>query len=190
MANRDDEYHDLQIAARDALYALLKETEPGTGIYLHQAYGNLRGDVERWEQAQEERRQKEARRRQQEKYAERDRRGAILMGLPRAGRERFVLELLGEDRLTLRELTERVQVRVCEQVGCEGDPRIEAGVYEQDVRRTVMRMWRARELDRTPEPIRPGGKPIRYRYFRRGLEGPIAELERAFHGGEGEGETR
>jgi hypothetical protein len=37
----------------------------------------------------------------------------------------------------------------------------------------------ARELDRAADP-RKKGTP-RYIYFRRGLEGPIADLERRFH---------
>jgi hypothetical protein len=44
--------------------------------------------------------------------------------------------------------------------------------------RRVMRMYHHRELDRLGEPFK--GK-VRYRYFRRGLEGPIVDLERAFH---------
>ena len=37
----------------------------------------------------------------------------------------------------------------------------------------------------------PGGQTIRYRYFRRSLEGPIADLERTFRqSGEDEGGRR
>jgi acetylornithine deacetylase len=65
-----------------------------------------------------------------------------------------------------------------------GPPGVENGrtvahtIDESSIRSTVMRMYHHRELDRRGEPFK--GK-LRYRYFRRGLEGPIVDLERAFH---------
>jgi hypothetical protein len=53
-------------------------------------------------------------------------------------------------------------------------------LYESHVGRLVRRLFKeARELDRAADP-RKKGTP-RYLYFRRGLEGPIADLERTFH---------
>jgi hypothetical protein len=43
-----------------------------------------------------------------------------------------------------------------------------------------MRMWRAGQLEREAEPF--NGRHVRYRYSgKRGLEGPIAGLERVYH---------
>jgi hypothetical protein len=68
----------------------------------------------------------------------------------------------------------------------EGVPNIsrstlERLIHEPDIRGVVNRLFKTRELDRKAEPRVPGGKAIRYRYFRRKLAGPIADLERVFH---------
>jgi hypothetical protein len=47
------------------------------------------------------------------------------------------------------------------------------------------RMWKEGNLDRAGEPMAPGSQRMVFRYWvRRELEGPIAELERAFREGE------
>lgn len=88
---------------------------------------------------------------------------------PWAYREGALFDVLADERLTISELTERLELH---------------GLYASDVRTLLRRMVERRQLEREPEPFR--GK-VRYRYFqRRGLEGPIADLERAFHN---DGET-
>jgi hypothetical protein len=100
--------------------------------------------------------------------------------IPTAERDRLVLEHLGDDRLTIRELHRRMEAALPD-----------CCLYEPYVRSLVMRLFRERELDRVGERYRKGDS-IRYRYFKRPLEGPIADLERAFHepseADEGEGE--
>jgi hypothetical protein len=90
--------------------------------------------------------------------------------LPWIERERLALELLGPDRLVIRELLGRFR-----------EQRSDLDTYESDIRSVLHRLLEAREVDRKPEPRVPGGKAIRYRYFRRKLDGPIVDLERAFH---------
>lgn len=136
-----DDYLELVEGARDALFDLLMATEPGTGMRLHAAYAELKRaaerEVPRWTDE-----------------------------VSPQERERQVLSVLSEHRLTIRELTERL------------DAELEARVYESHVRACVMRLFAARELDRKPEPGLKG-RP-RFRYFKRTrLEGPIADLERA-----------
>jgi hypothetical protein len=56
-------------------------------------------------------------------------------------------------------------------------------VYLNDVGTSVKRLHREQELDRKPETFRKAH--MRYRYFKRlTLDGPIADLDRAFHGDE------
>ena len=99
-------------------------------------------------------------------WSERCERVEAWRAAPTAARESRVLQVLGDDALTQRELRNRL-----EEAG--------AALYERDIRYLLTRMLRAGQLDRVKEPFRQTG---RYRYFRRrGLEGPIADLERAFH---------
>src|SRR5207247_1257566 len=89
--------------------------------------------------------------------------------LRRQERRQLMLDLLGDDRLTLRELQERF----AEELG--------ATVYESEMRSVVRGLVAAGELNREAEPFRPNRGSIRYRYSRRrGLSGSIAELEHAF----------
>jgi hypothetical protein len=51
--------------------------------------------------------------------------------------------------------------------------------YETDVRSIVTRLFKSGELDRRGERWRKGTL-LRYRYFRRRLEGAITDLDRVF----------
>ncbi len=89
----------------------------------------------------------------------------------------MVLQVLGDERLIIRELTSRINVLL----GLSGE-RGSRVVWEGDIRYLTSRMMRAGQLDREPESFR---NKIRYRYFRAdGLEGPIADLDRAFREGD------
>lgn len=98
--------------------------------------------------------------------------------LPHERRAVLVLDVLGEDALTVREITERLSDRF-RTTEC-GDRRI---LYETYVRALVRRMFLAGQLDREPERRGPvGSRAVRYRYsVRRLLTGPIADLDRRFH---------
>jgi hypothetical protein len=52
-------------------------------------------------------------------------------------------------------------------------------LYDSSVRGLVTGLFKARELDRRADPRKTGA--VRWLYFRRGLERPIADLERAYH---------
>lgn len=86
-------------------------------------------------------------------------------------RERVVLELLGDDRLTVNELWRRAYAAGWD-LG-EGKARV------------ILRdLLEAGQVERRPEPRGRGGKAIRYRWnVKTRLEGPIVELERAFRDG-------
>jgi hypothetical protein len=95
---------------------------------------------------------------------------------PLVEREREALQLLGDDRLTIKEITERFN---------EAHPEPDIPIiFDTDVRPLMYRLLHAREVDRKAEPRVPGGKAVRHRYFRRQtLEGPIVDLERTFREG-------
>jgi hypothetical protein len=88
-------------------------------------------------------------------------------------RERLVVELLGDDRLTVKELTGRFTAELPE---CRD-------LWEPNVRRLVERMARGGQLCRRQERWRPGASGLRWRYYRNAkLSGPIAALERTING--------
>jgi hypothetical protein len=96
---------------------------------------------------------------------------------PRERREVLLFQVLGDEALILRELTERMNG----ELGFPQPPgtRAPRAVYDGSVRSLVQRMLRDGQLERKSETFNK--THMRYRYFRRrGLEGPIADLERAY----------
>ena len=86
-------------------------------------------------------------------------------------RERWMLQALGDARLTASELVDRIEANGS------------VGTNPNEVRRLAARMVAAGVLDAVKEPYKSAG---RYRYqHRRELDGPIADLERAYHAEEG-----
>lgn len=166
-----DNYRELQEAARDALYELLRRTEPGTGLQLHKAYAGLEAQLGREDREEREREQREARNSERARqHAEREqyfRARLAWTGLPMAERGHRVLNIIGDERLTIRQVHEQLVPQMPE-----------ARIYQPDVR-TVIRLLHERgELDRAAEPVRPGGASIRFRYFRRAVDPKLAGLER------------
>ena len=167
----DVEYVDLLEDARVALFKLLKASEPGTGMPLHAAYTSIKislaqvprepdlrivpppdEPISKWQD------QDEAFRARRAKWK----------GTPRHERERFTLEAIGDEALTVSEVAEAL------------DKALDASVYTGDAR-TVLRVLVERgELDRVAEEFR--GK-LRYRYARKRPSGPIVALEREYQGG-------
>lgn len=158
------DYLELMVGAEEALRDLLRSTEPGTGLYLHTTLAQLRTQIE------DERREVDG-----EHSAAPPAASAKIPDwkdtYPLKEREREVLALLATEALTRREVMEQLR---------EAHP--ELGVWQSNTDSIVTRLYRQRELDRTPEPAK-NGRP-RFRYFKRTtLDGPIADLDRAF--GEG-----
>lgn len=90
-------------------------------------------------------------------------------------REALVLEVLGDRKLTVREITDGLN-ELLRTPECGGRPI----VWTSNVQSLLYPMLDARQLERKAEPR--GQRAVRYRYFRRtGLDGPIADLERAFN---------
>lgn len=162
MVTFSDDYRELLEDAHNALRALLDASAPESWMGLRAGYGELRralrrdvADREREERLEEQRNREDGWKR-----------------TPAARQESLVLDLLGDDRLTFREMTARLNVEL---VGAYEKP----VAYESHVRRLVMRMHRAGQLEGESDDSFRG--KLRYRYFRkRPLEGPIADLERAY----------
>lgn len=175
-----DDYRELLEEAAAALYKLLERTEPGTGIALHHAYNSIKASIERRRGTPTAfgRVLDDYQRTLRDERAEGDERDRLWReqrarwkSITRPERERLVIQLIADGRLTVNELTERMQTE------------LEGGHYphEGDVRKVVSRLFAAGELDRVGE-LRADGRVRRFRYFRRTkLSGPIVDLDALFH---------
>jgi hypothetical protein len=164
------EYRGLAEQARDSLYALLRETEPGTGLLLHRAYRALRDQLEEDAPEAGPHQPPEC----DPGLDESRRPRSIWRRMSRSERIRLLFDVLGDDRLTVRALAERMTER------CEGR------LSEQDLRPLVYRLHSEGKLDRTREHFRKGDSAgcFRYHYFKWSeLAGPIADLERRLQEG-------
>lgn len=154
----DKSYLELVLAAEASLRALLLRTEPGTGMTLHQALAEIK-ELREHEQRDADvgalrERQSEWRR------------------LDLTARHRLILTVLGDQRLTIREI-------------CVGLNELrDWTVYVSHLQSTIARLHARGDLDRVP--VRVDGRRA-YRYFHpTTLTGPIADLDRAFHDPDGE----
>lgn len=168
-----DEYVKRCEKAQRALRKVIRMTEPGTGWKLHAAYAELSTITKRGAGIEDapasdppspsggasgmidwEKRREVARRWGQ---------------LPAEERERLVIEQLGERRLTLAELAGEMRAAHPDTCG---------QLYDTTLRPHAQKMIDRGVLAREGEQFR--GK-TRYRYFQPvKLEGPIADLDRAF----------
>jgi hypothetical protein len=166
--SEDEEYRDLVDAAERALYDLLVASNPDSWMTLRSGYGELKREMLRQEGTGHRARAEQIERQLRLREAIHER----WNGLTGEARENLLLLVLGDDRLLIRELVERLNNElVPEDVTWRA-------VYESAVRGLATRLVRTGQLERNAEPWR--GR-VRYRYFRRrGLSGPIADLERAF----------
>lgn len=90
--------------------------------------------------------------------------------LGKAGQERLVIEVLGDGRLTNREVAEAMQANLGE---CYT-------IHDSHARNVLRHLLAAGEVVRDPEQWR--GR-MRYRYSRKSPSGPIVDLERTFNEG-------
>lgn len=174
----DDDFRQLMEDTLEALDRLFQQSTPDSCIALRQGYGDLRRDLARDDLRREAAAANVARDAQaqrqhdwQEREREINRRRGGWNLTPIATREHLLLNALGDDRLTVSDLVPRLNAEL-------GAPAGLTVVPESGVRSLVSRMHHAGELERAGEPFR--GR-VRYRYFRRPLDGPSADLERAFH---------
>jgi hypothetical protein len=116
-----------------------------------------------------ERRRREEREQREAEWREHEQRWR---SLSMTQREHLLMELVAEDRLTVSELVEKVRDKLGRYAVSYG------AVYS-----VVKRLHLTGELSREEETFRKTRK--RWRYFRRPMAGPIADLERAFNGDEG-----
>ncbi len=171
MSAYSNEYRELIEGAYDAIHKLLTESTPDSWMGLRSNYTVLRQTLERdaQEPQQEQKRyeQDEGERIRREQAEIRKRRDLGWKRLPRERRESALFQVLGDEGLTLRWLASRMEAG------------LGVRIYESDLRYPVKRMFSEGQLERVEETFR--NKP-RYRYFRkRGLDGPIVDLERAYH---------
>jgi len=177
MAVFEDDYRELIETARDAVHDLLMESTPDSWLGLRRSYTSLRTKIELddAERAVAEARDKrgEAKRRRDEDFGDQDERRDGWRRTPKERRESLLLHALGDDRLVMREITARMNVELTPKRARYRT------LCETDVRGLVNRMFRGGQLDRVEDPFK---NKVRYRYFRKsGLEGPIVNLERAYH---------
>lgn len=162
------EYIELCKTAKDAIRDVIKASEPGSGWKLHVAYNDLKAVIEKSKgKGADEPRLPESR--DEEVNAERNLRWEhekAWNATRGERRQRLILEALRSDRLTLREIAERLNGQHADRFG---------RVYDSMLRGEVYKMLAAGELEREREDFK--NKP-RFRYFRKpGLTGPIAELD-------------
>jgi hypothetical protein len=155
----DDDYRDLIQQAHDAVRDLLDGSTHDSWLGLRVGYGQIRKELLRDEKEREHAEWRECRN--------------AWKRIPAERRESLVLQVLGAERLIIRELASRMNN---EMGWAESRP---GNIHESDVRPVVRRMLHADQLERVAEPFKGS---VRYRYFRKqGLDGPIAGLERAYH---------
>jgi hypothetical protein len=153
--------------ARDALRRVLVLAEPGTGRRLHDALAELREILEAQAAAFPNFDSAAPPPPPHEPVT----RGPELRELPLHVRERHLIEALGDQRLTVKELREVMMERLADE---------DVWVNPANVQSLLRRLMDRGEVAREAE-VRPGGRTaVRYRYHRRAtLQGPIADLERA-----------
>lgn len=158
----DDEYIVLLEEARDALHDLCQALEPGTGWKLHEAYTMTKAALKQAGVTDEPDPEKELR---DQRQAERDAQNEAWKSMPRHERERLVLDALADGRRVKREIVERINAA-----------REDIDLYESQIDSLIKNMLIAGEIEREKETFK--NKP-RWRYFRKAMSGPIAELNRA-----------
>lgn len=171
-----DDYVDLVEKARDALYDVLKASEPGTGLLLHQAYAELKRTVARADGAEaptladiRRHREEEERRWKDEERAAR----CFKRHTTPREREQLVLTVLDGERWTSREVCDRLREQL---------PHFDIYRTDSVVTGAIKRLYDAGDLGR--EKITRGKREV-WCYFRKtSLDGPIADLDRAFREGE------
>jgi hypothetical protein len=119
--------------------------------------------------------------RQQERAARQadvDRGETVWKETSRERRETMVLQALGDERLVIREVSDRMNAELGFPPSTRGNYVLRP-IYPSYVGSLVKRMWRQGQLEREPETFNK--THTRYRYFRkRSLDGPIADLERVY----------
>lgn len=96
---------------------------------------------------------------QHEAHVEKQREAAAAWKIPRDRRQNLLLQVLGDQRLTTRELTERLNA----ELGFPSPENLNHAVFDSQVRHLVKRMVREGTLARAEESFK--NKP-RNRYFR------------------------
>lgn len=160
----DDEYRQLLEDARDALGELLGAVEPHESMRLRLSYGDICSALALADEDNE--RQSEHDERQASLESAHDGHAAWLE-LPRQEKRHLLLNAIGDERLIIRELLDRIRSLNPDRI-----------IYQSDVQRVVRDLFEHGELDRVRE-LR-AGKAWRWRYHRRvELSPELRSLERS-----------
>jgi hypothetical protein len=163
-----DKHRALLEEARDALRALLRQTEPDPGLSLHHAYEELTRQLRRLDEHEILRHQ-----------AERDQyraRADAWTKTPMSERCHRILNALQGDHLTVRELTERLRA-----------VHVDCDIYEYNVKSLAEKLVAQGELGRTKEQRVAGGTAFRWRYHRRVELSPESQAPARTLGSNGSG---
>ena len=188
----DEDYVELMDNAKSAIRALLAESTEESWIALRSGLREIRQAIGAEQVRDEALASLERLRKDQEEFEERrnalkqrapeaeepaddwrplyEERRLAWRHKPMAYKEGIVIEALGDDQLTIRELTKRVN----ELVGWTTN----TCLYESNIDSLTRRLMAARQLDRIKVQI--GAREIWHYHRRRDLLGPIADLERAY----------
>ncbi len=186
----EDEFRERIQHAEDAILELLEMSTPESWIDLRGGLAEIKrnralGDLARRHDDQKRKREEAARAREEEKaagdgwrkardedLAELHRREAHWRASPIERREAILLEALGDEGRTRREIADKMNELVGGNVG------IHPVLRPSSLQTLLPRMLDSGQLVREKEVFQ--NKP-RWRYFRaRGLDGPIADLDRAY----------
>jgi hypothetical protein len=162
-----DDYAELVRAAKDALGDMLRASEPGTGLSLHMAYAALKSMLDKEQGTVVETQQESPEKKLAREFAEAQARTRLWLDLNLDDRHRIILQVIGDEKLTLREITKRLD-----------DYRDDWKIWQSNVASTVKRLCERGDLACEKDML--GNRP-RNRYFHStDLTGTIADLEREF----------
>jgi hypothetical protein len=163
------EFIELLEDAQGALFDLIKSCEPGTGLPLHHAYNHIKSALERAGKravAEAPDPAKEERNRRDAEYRARK---EAWRTMPWHERERLLLDVLGDKRLSKGEIARAMD-----------ESREDLTLYESQISNLLTRMLAAGEIKRERECFGKTGTRWRWSYMRNAkLTGEIADLNRA-----------
>lgn len=104
-----DDFAELLEGARVALYDVIKELEPGTGLVLHNAYSSIKHALAAENKPETVKTDRGGREEREERWRRQRERRERWTKLSKPERDRLTLELLGEDELTVRHVMDRLR---------------------------------------------------------------------------------
>lgn len=157
-----DEYLNLVEGARDALHDLLMASEPDSGFGLRRAYHQLKTELEKSKPGSHSTAGSDHRT-PSTWTEEREHVEVNWRNLPRPEKLHLVRNALGDQALTLRELTEKLELAL---QASAGPMRHASYVFQSSLVGLVKELVEMGEWGRTKEDRTPGSPQYRWRYHR------------------------